>query len=590
MPKQETVEIQKELFQQGSKLAKYQELILGEKGFFNLFKFEMIIGFTSWVPGALGLLLRSKLYPKLIGRVGRNVTFGAGVVLRHPKKIFIGDNVVVDDQCVLDAKGTDNRGLFIGDGVFLGRNTILNCKNGDIILEDNVNIGFNCMIFSASEVRVGANQLMAAYCYLVGGTHAFDNPAIPVLHQKRFSQGITIGPGGWLGSHVSVFDGVTIGKHAVIGAGTTVNKDVPDYAVAAGVPVRVIKERKAPKEKTRRKRSVTVGLINFNGAEVLAETVRSVLYQDYVNIKDIILVDNSSIDQSVRLVKKNFASVKIHVLENRGPNPARNLILKNSKSDLVLLMDSDVVLSPDVVTKLEEALHRNPQAGIASAQIRFADRPEEIQYNGADIHFAGGAVMNPYDLEKPLAVGAVPAGTILVNRKKAETIGYFDEDFFYGWADGDFTFRMTIAGYPCLNASKARVFHKKEKKGMSWVKYQVRNRWWFVLKTYNLRTLLVTLPAISLYQFAIFGFMILKGQALECIKGNLLVWGSLPSILRKRRAFMKIKKVKDKQVLTGKQIDLLGGTSGSSAILKAGNAAFNLFFSTYWMFARWLIK
>jgi len=589
MPKQETVEIQKELFQEGGKLGKYQELILGEKSLIKLFKFEMIIGLTSWVPGALGLLLRSRLYPKLIGRVGRNVTFGAGVVLRHPKKIFIGDNVVIDDHCVLDAKGADNRGIFIGDGVFLGRNTILNCKNGDIILEDNVNIGFNCMIFSASHVRVGADQLMAAYCYLVGGTHAFNNPAVPVLHQPRSSQGITIGPGGWLGAHVSVFDGVTIGKHAVIGAGSTVNKDVPDYAIAAGVPVRLIKERKAPKEKARRKKAITVGLINFNGATVLAETIRSVLYQDYPNIKDIILVDNSSIDQSVRLVKKNFPSVKIHVLENRGPNPARNLILQQAKSDLVLLMDSDVVLSSDVLTKLECALYQNPHAGIASAQIRFAERPEEIQYNGADIHYAGGAVMNPYDLEKPVAVGAVPAGTILVDRKRAKMIGNFDEDFFYGWADGDFTYRMTLAGYPCLNVSKAHVFHKKEKKGMSWVKYQVRNRWWFVLKTYNWRTLLAVLPAIVLYQFAIFGFMVLKGQAVECIKGNLLVWTSLPSILQKRKVFMKIKKVKDKQVLTGKHIDLLGG-SGGSVVLKAGNAACNLFFSIYWMLAKWLIK
>ena len=131
--KKETIEIQKELFDKGSKLKKYQTLILGEKGFFKLLKYELIIGLTSWVPGALGLLLRSKLYPCLMGSVGRNVTFGSGVVLRHPKKVFIGDNVIVDDNCVLDAKGQNNKGIFIGNGVFLGRNTILNCKNGDII-------------------------------------------------------------------------------------------------------------------------------------------------------------------------------------------------------------------------------------------------------------------------------------------------------------------------------------------------------------------------------------------------------------------------------------------------------------------------
>ena len=242
--KQETVEIQKELFKEGGKREKYQALILGEPGIFRLLKYELIVGWTSWVPGALGLFLRSKLYPLLLGKVGKNVTFGVGVVLRHPRKIFIGDNVVIDDHCVLDAKGTDNQGIFIGSGVFLGRNTVLNCKNGDIVLGDNVNVGFHCMIFSASEVRVGADFLMAAYCYLVGGTHHSDDPAKPVLHQGRSSRGIEVGSGGWLGAHVTVFDGVRIGKHAVIAAGSVVHKNIPDYAVAGGAPVTVIDRRK----------------------------------------------------------------------------------------------------------------------------------------------------------------------------------------------------------------------------------------------------------------------------------------------------------------------------------------------------------
>ena len=55
-------------------------------------------------------------------------------MLRHPHKIHIGSNVVIDDNCLLDAKGETNRGIRIGDGVFIGRNTILSCKNGDIEL------------------------------------------------------------------------------------------------------------------------------------------------------------------------------------------------------------------------------------------------------------------------------------------------------------------------------------------------------------------------------------------------------------------------------------------------------------------------
>lgn len=248
MRDKKTIEIQKELFKKGGKFTKYQDLILGERALCTLLKYEMIMGLTSGIPGALGLFLRSKLYPLILGHVGRNVTFGKGVLLRHPKKIIIGNDVVIDDHCVLDAKGSDNQGIVIGNGVFLGRNTILNCQNGDIILNDRVNISANCMVFSASRVTVGQDFLIAAYCYLVGGTHCYDNPCMPVLDQGRISEGITLESGGWLGAHVTIFDGVHLGKHVVIGAGSVVNKNIPDYAIAAGSPVRVIKSRKPEKQ------------------------------------------------------------------------------------------------------------------------------------------------------------------------------------------------------------------------------------------------------------------------------------------------------------------------------------------------------
>ena len=150
----------------GSRAARYAQLVVGRPGRWALIKYELIVTLCSALPGAIGLLLRSKLYPRLLGRAGRNVTFGANVVLRHPHKIRIGNDVVIDDACCLDAKGTDNRGIDIGSGVFIGRGTILNCKNGDIEVDDHANIGFNCEIFSGNRVRLGKNTLVAAYTYI----------------------------------------------------------------------------------------------------------------------------------------------------------------------------------------------------------------------------------------------------------------------------------------------------------------------------------------------------------------------------------------------------------------------------------------
>ncbi len=238
--------IQQELFdERRSKADKYRDLVIGRPGWGPLLAFELVMLVASWVPGALGLFLRARLYPLVLGRVGRNVVFGVNVTLRHPHKIAIADNVVVDDQCCLDAKGTDNRGIVIGSGVFVGRNTILSCKNGDIVLEDRANLGFNCEIFSASTVRVGSDVLMAAYTYLVGGDHLYDRTDIPVLQQGRTARGIDVGAGAWLGAHVVVTDGSTVGRDAIIGAGAVVVGAIPEFAIAVGTPAKVIRDRRS---------------------------------------------------------------------------------------------------------------------------------------------------------------------------------------------------------------------------------------------------------------------------------------------------------------------------------------------------------
>ena len=234
-----------------SALEKYARLVVGRPGWWALLTHELVTLASQAVPGALGLVLRKLLYPRLLGACGRNVVFGQNVVLRHPGKIRIGDNVVIDDNCLLDAKGDTNGGITIGSGVFVGRNTILSCKNGDIDLGDRANIGFNCEIFSASRVTVGADAMLAAYCYVIGGDHEYGDPLAPVTAQGRRSKGVSLGDGVWLGAGAKILDGVRVGGHAIIGAGAVVKVDVPEFAVAAGRPARILGlrgEAQAPAE------------------------------------------------------------------------------------------------------------------------------------------------------------------------------------------------------------------------------------------------------------------------------------------------------------------------------------------------------
>jgi acetyltransferase-like isoleucine patch superfamily enzyme len=152
---------------------------------------------------------------------------------------------VIDDNCLIDAKGDANRGITIGNGVFIGRNSILSCKNGDIELDDGVNIGFNCEIFSASSVRVGRDTLLAAYCYLIGGDHDFSDPDQAVIAQGRRSAGVRVGAGAWLGAGAKILDGVSVGDRAIVGAAAVVKSDVPEGAIAVGIPAKVVGTREA---------------------------------------------------------------------------------------------------------------------------------------------------------------------------------------------------------------------------------------------------------------------------------------------------------------------------------------------------------
>jgi acetyltransferase-like isoleucine patch superfamily enzyme len=235
---------QDQLFGAGqSARQKYAALVVGRPGLGALLHYELVQLLSQHVPGALGLVLRKALYPSLLGACGSNVVFGQNVTIRHPHKVRIGSNVVIDDNCLIDAKGDSNAGITIGSGVFIGRNSILSCKNGDIAIADGANIGFNCEVFSASRVAIGRETLLAAYCYVIGGDHDFSDPSAAVLAQGRRSTGVTIGAGAWLGAGAKILDGVTVGDRAIVGAGAVVREAVGDGAIAVGMPARTVGQR-----------------------------------------------------------------------------------------------------------------------------------------------------------------------------------------------------------------------------------------------------------------------------------------------------------------------------------------------------------
>lgn len=109
-----------------------------------------------------------------------------------------------------------------------------------IEIGENFYANVNCVILDEAEVRFGDNVFVAPNCGFYTAGHPFD---VELRNQGlEYARPINIGNNVWIGAHVSVLPGVTIGDNCVIGAGSVVNKDIPSGTLAVGNPCRVIRK------------------------------------------------------------------------------------------------------------------------------------------------------------------------------------------------------------------------------------------------------------------------------------------------------------------------------------------------------------
>jgi GT2 family glycosyltransferase len=222
---------------------------------------------------------------------------------------------------------------------------------------------------------------------------------------------------------------------------------------------------------------VSIVVVNYNGIEHLGDCFSSLLKLDYPkDLIEYILVDNGSMDQSVRYVKNKFPEVQIlKNSRNRGFAGANNQAARTAKGEILAFLNNDMKVHPLWLRKLVDKF-RQSSNDLACVSSKI------LNYDGDKIDFIGGG-FTPFgisfqtdfgrpveeiedeeqDTEKELLFGC--AGAMAMKKNVFLESGGFDEDFFAYLEDVDLGWRLRIMGYRILYVPESIAFHKHKGTG-----------------------------------------------------------------------------------------------------------------------------
>ncbi len=294
---------------------------------------------------------------------------------------------------------------------------------------------------------------------------------------------------------------------------------------------------------------VSVVVLSYNGRDLLPGVLSSLRRQTYGDFS-VTVVDNGSADDSVTLLRRDWAEAEIVRLEhNVGVAAALNRGIEATRGELVALLNNDIELDPGWMAELVEAMARHPEAASASGKmLRFAERDvidaagDTMRWSGAFVNRgAGESDRGQYDRSEP--VFSACAGAAMYRRPALEEVGPFDEDFFAYMEDADWGFRAQLRGLGSWYAPGAIAFHMRgattgRRKG-AYLSLQRRNQLWLVAKNFPGSALLRHSPQIATVNLALLAQDARAGLLASNLRGWWAALTGMPRILRKRREIQR---------------------------------------------------
>lgn len=304
---------------------------------------------------------------------------------------------------------------------------------------------------------------------------------------------------------------------------------------------------------------VSVVIPNWNGVRFLPTCLDSLRAQTFRDF-EVIVVDNASTDESLSLMAKGYPEVRVVSMpRNVFFSGAVNEGIRRARGEIIVLLNNDTEAEPEWLSELVRALDEHPEAAMAASKMLLFDR-RHILNSAGDYYGTDGVPGNrgvwqedrgQYD--SGTYVFSACAGAAAYRRRLFEDIGLFDEDFVGYCEDVDLAFRAQLAGYACVFAPQARIYHRLSATGggplasylcgRNFINVIVKNmpgsllrrHWWHILLGQ------FGYVAESLRHFR-------EPAARARLRGQLAALGQLRTMLKKRRAIQRAKRVSDQRI------------------------------------------
>ena len=252
--------------------------------------------------------------------------------------------------------------------------------------------------------------------------------------------------------------------------------------------IKEMRAQKALKKAERENKSVVAGLVVQNSAKYIIPALESLVNQDYENL-EIVIFDNHSTDETVNLIKENFADIKIiSSPKNVGFARGHNVILSETDSDFYACLNVDMIFDQNFISELVKAIEEKPIYGAAGGKIKFWDFEafEKGSSSQGKTNFIdtvglkffkshrfediGQGEMDYGQFDKSREIFGVSGAAVLYRRKSLEDVAfvndndekeYFDESMFMYKEDIDLAYRLQWAGWKTIYNPKAIAYHDR---------------------------------------------------------------------------------------------------------------------------------